>query len=116
MLLKLELALTVSSPIDASKGTLKVSENFPLPSAVTVPVIAMSSKVIATGTLGTNPVPVISTEVPTGPEVGLRVMAAEPLEPEALKFHSQLSSTPFDPKQSKKLPFWSSIFVDIDAM
>ena len=30
---------------------------------------------MVTAKLGENPVPVISTEVPTGPEVGIRVMA-----------------------------------------
>jgi hypothetical protein len=108
------VALTVWSPVEDDKDTKKVALNPPLEVDVTV-ASEEPSKVIATVEIGSNPLPVTVTEVPTGPEDGLSVMA-ELLVPEALKFHSQLSSTPFDPKQSKKLPFWSWMLDDIDAM
>ena len=73
-------------------------------------------KVIATVEIGSNPLPVTVTEVPTGPEVGLIEIVGLAVLPDIEKFHSQLSSTPFEPKQSKKLPFWSSILDDIDAI
>lgn len=111
-----KLALTVSSPIDAEGGTLNLAENFPLLSVVTVPGITKSSKVIATGMLGANPVPDISTGVPTGPEVGLSEMVGFSVVPDVPKFHSQLESTAFESKQSKKLPFWSSMLEEIDAI
>ena len=63
------------------------------------------SKVITTVEIGANPLPVTVTEVKTGPEVGLIEMVGLDVLPDVEKFHSQLSSTPFEPKQSKKLPF-----------
>ena len=61
-------------------------------------------KVIATVEIGSNPLPVTFTAVPTGPEVGLIVMVGLDELPAVEKFHLQLSSTAFESKQSKKLP------------
>ena len=57
-------------------------------------------KVIATVEIGSNPLPVTVTEVPTGPEVGLIEMVGLDVLPDVEKFHSQLSSTPLEAKQS----------------
>jgi hypothetical protein len=45
--------------------------------------------------------------VATVPELGLSEMVGLDVLPDVEKFHSQLSSTPLEAKQSKKLPFWS---------
>jgi hypothetical protein len=58
-------------------------ENSPLLLVVTVVGLVTTrtpSNVIATGMLGAKPVPVISTEVPTGPELGLSEIVGERLE------------------------------------
>ena len=81
-----------------------VAENSPLLLAVTDSSKRFVSNVIATGAPGTNPLPVTVTTLPEGPDDGLSEMDGL-LEPEVLKFHSQLSSTPLEAKQSKKLPF-----------
>ena len=62
-------------------------------------------KVIATLEIGSNPLPVTVTDVPIGPEVELIEMVGLDVLPDVEKFHSQLSSTPLEAKQSKKLPF-----------
>ena len=97
------MALTVWSPIDESKGTLKVVVNPPLEVGVTVDTVE-PPKVITTVEIGSNPFPVTVTEVKTVPEVGLIEMVGLVVLPDVEKFHSQLSSTPFESKQSKKLP------------
>ncbi len=47
------------------------------------------TKVIATTESGVNPVPVTSTGVRTGPEVGLVEMVGLEVLPDVEKFHSQ---------------------------
>ena len=54
-------------------GTVKVAENSPLVVVVTVAgivVTALPLNVIVTVEIGANPAPAISTDEPTGPEVG----------------------------------------------
>ena len=92
-----------------------VAENSPSLLAVTVSSRSVSN-VIAIGAPETNPVPVMVTRVSTGPDDGLSEMVGLPPEPEVLKSHSQLSSTPFESKQSKKFPSSSWMLDDIDAM
>ena len=77
--------------------------NPPLDVGVTVATLE-PSKVIATVEIGSNPIPVTVTELKTVPEVGLIEMVGLDVLPDVEKFHSQLSSTPFESKQSKKLP------------
>ena len=86
------------------KGTLKVAVNPPLEVGVTVSTVE-PPKVIATVEIGSNPLPVTVTEVKTVPEVGLIEIVGLAELPDVEKFHSQLSSTPLEAKQSKKLPF-----------
>jgi hypothetical protein len=67
------VATTGTDPID-DEGTVKLAKNAPLVLVVTVAgfvVIAVPLIVIVTVELEPKEVPVISTEVPTGPEVGL---------------------------------------------
>ena len=78
--------------------------NPPLEPGVTV-VTLEPPRVIATLEIGSNPLPVTVTEVPTGPEVGLIEMVGLDELPDVEKFHSQFESTPLDAEQSKKLPF-----------
>ena len=69
------VATTDLAPWDDWSGTVKVAENAPLLSGVTgfgVVVTGVPPKVMVTVELGSNPAPVISTGVPTGPESGLR--------------------------------------------
>jgi hypothetical protein len=69
------VATTWTNPTD--DGTVKLAKNSPLLVVVTVVgvvVISVSLNVIATVELGSNPAPVILTEVPTGSEVELSVM------------------------------------------
>ena len=82
---------------------MKVALNPPLEVVVTVPKV-LPPNVMVTVEIGAKPVLVIVTVLPTVPDVGLRVIVGERLEPEVLKSHSQLSSTPLESKQSKKLP------------
>ena len=82
---------------------MKVALNPPLEFVVTVPRV-VPPNVMVTVESGSKPVPVIVTVLPTGPDVGLSEMVVERLEPDVLKSHSQLSSTPLESKQSKKLP------------
>jgi hypothetical protein len=114
------VAVTGTGPIDDELvGTVKLARNPPLALGITVDGVVLTSVVlnlIVTGEIVENPIPVIFTEAPTGPEVGLSAMVGLTVLPDVEKFHSQLSSTPFESKQSKKLPFWSSILDDIDAM
>lgn len=60
-----------------------------------VVVTGFPSKVIVTAELGSNPVPVTVTEVPTGPEVGLIVMVGERVVPDVVQafvvFHQLFS-------------------------
>ena len=85
------------------KGTLRVALNPPLEVDVTAATVD-PSKVITTVEKGSNPLPVTVTKVATVPELGLIEMVGLDVLPDVEKFRSQLSSTPFDPKQSKKLP------------
>ena len=106
------VALTVLSPFDKDSGTSKEVVNPPLELGVTRQTLVLlpqgtlePSKLIATVEIGSNPLPVTVTEVPTGPELGLSEMVGLDVLPDVEKFHSQLSSTPLEAKQSKKLPF-----------
>lgn len=83
---------------------MKVVVNPPLEVGITVATVE-PPKVITTVELGANPLPVTVTELKTVPEVGLIEIVGLDVLPDVEKFHSQLSSTPFDAKQSKKLPF-----------
>jgi hypothetical protein len=67
------VATTWTNPTDDDKGTVKLAKNSPLLLVVTV-VKSVSLNVIRTFELGSNPAPVIFTEVPTGSEVELSVM------------------------------------------
>ena len=87
-----------------TKGTLKVALNPPLEFDVTTATVE-PSKVITTVETGSNPLPVTVTEVKTGPEVGLIEMVGLDELPDVEKLHSQLSSTPFELKQSKNDSF-----------
>ena len=69
------VARTVASP--TGESTVKLAENSPLVVVVTVDgivVIALPLNFIVTVELGANPAPAISTDVPTGPEDGLKKM------------------------------------------
>ena len=70
-------------------------------------------KVVATVEIGSNPLPVTVTKVPTGPEVGLIEIVGLDVLHDVEKFHSQLSSTPFELAQSKELSS-SSLMLDND--
>ena len=87
----------------------------PLEPGITVAILE-PPKLIATVEIGSNPLPVTVTEVPTGPEVGLIEMVGLDVLPEVEKFHQQLLSTAFELTQSKKLPSSSLMLDDIDAM
>ena len=89
--------------------------NPPLEPGVTVATLE-PPKLIATVDIGSNPLPVTVTEVPTGPEVGLIEMVGLDELPDVEKFHAQLLSTPFELAQSKKLPSSSWMLEEIDAM
>jgi hypothetical protein len=96
---------------------MKVEMNPPLEFDVTEATVE-PSKVITTEEIGANPLPVTVTEVAgnTVPEVGLIEIVGLDELPDVEKSHSQLSSTPFESKQSKKLPSSSWMLDDIDAM
>lgn len=71
------VATTWTNPTDDDKGTVKLAKNSPLLLVVTVVgvvIISVPLNVIATVELGSNPAPVIFTEVPIGSEVELSVM------------------------------------------
>ena len=84
---------------------MKVEMNPPLEFDVTEATVE-PSKVITTEEIVSNPLPVTVTVVggKTVPEVGLIEMVGLAELPDVEKFHSQLSSTTFESKQSKKLP------------
>ena len=84
--------------------------NLPLEFDVTEATVE-PSKVITTVEIGANPLPVTVTEVATVPDVGLIVMTGLDVLPDVEKFHSQLSSTPFELAQSKEL-LSSSLMLD----
>jgi hypothetical protein len=71
------VAATWANPKDDDKGTVKLAKNSPLLLVVTV-VISVSLNVRTTVELGSNPIPVIFTEAPTGPEIELSVMVGTP--------------------------------------
>ena len=85
-------------------GILKVAVKNPAGVLGVTAATVEPSKVIATVEIGTNPLPVTVTKVATVPEVGLSEMVGLSVLPDVEKFHSQLSSTAFESKQSKKLP------------
>ena len=83
---------------------MNVLVNPPLEVGVTVDTVE-PLKVMTTVEIGSNPLPITVTEVNTGPEVGLSEMVGLDELPDVEKLHSQLSSTPFELKQSKKDSF-----------
>ena len=66
---------------------------------VGVVVISVSLNVIATVELGSNPIPVIFTEAPTGPEVELKVMVGTPEDVTVNVFDDEL-----DPRVDLEFP------------
>jgi len=89
--------------------------NPPLDVGVTVATLE-PPKVIATVEIGSNPLPVTVTKEAIVPEVGLIEMAGFDELPDVEKFHSQLSSTPFELAQSKGLPSSSLMLDNNDAI
>ena len=86
------VATTVSGPTDEA-GTVKLAENPPLVLVVTVAGVVVTSlplNVMVTLELGSKLVPVTSTEVPTGPEVGLSVMTGPVEDVTVNVFESEL--------------------------
>lgn len=94
---------------------MKLAVKLPAELVVTEATIVLSNDKVAIER-GSNPLPVTVIELKTGPELGLIEMVGLDELSEVEKFHSQLSSTPFESKQSKKLPFLSSMLEEIDAM
>ena len=62
--------------MDDDEGTSKVALKLPVEEAGAV-VTVLPSKVMVTVEVGSKPVPEIFTAVPTGPKLGLSIMAVE---------------------------------------